>query len=176
MTRVAAVTQESCFLDQALQMVRPMASALRSPALAADVLSGTAGIVLGLLHLYDASGAPWLLELIDLGIQRLFQQACVAPHGVYWDQSPQLIRGLCGFSHGAAGIGWVLLAVGQYVHNAAFSWLAEQAFVYESAYYNATQQNWPDFRKGIYEPADYAQHYAAYRAPKTTPSSRLAAM
>src|SRR5262249_43435467 len=74
------------------------------------------------------------------------------------------IRGLCGFSHGAAGIGWVLLAVGQYLHNAAFSWLAEQAFAYESACYNSAQQNWPDFRKGIYEPADYARHYAAYRA------------
>jgi hypothetical protein len=164
MARVAAVTQDSSFLDQALHLVRPMASALHSPVLPADVLSGTAGIVLGLLHLHEASGAPWLLELIELGIQRLLQQACVSPHGVYWDRSPQLIRGLCGFSHGAAGIGWVLLAVGQYTHNAAFSWLAEQAFAYESAYYNAAQQNWPDFRKGIYEPADYAQHYAAYRA------------
>ena len=48
MARVAAVTQDSSFLDQALHLVRPMASALRSPALAADVLSGTAGIVLGL--------------------------------------------------------------------------------------------------------------------------------
>ena len=164
MARVAAVTQDASLLDQALHLVRPMASGLRSPALAADVLSGTAGIVLGLLHLYDASGAPWLMELIDLGIQRLLQQACVSPHGVYWDRSPQFIRGLCGFSHGAAGIGWVLLAVGQYMHNAAFSWLAEQAFAYESTYYNTAQQNWPDFRKGIYEPADYAQHYAAYRA------------
>ena len=164
MARVAVVTQESYFLDQALHLVRPMASALRSPVLAADVLSGTAGIVLGLLHLHAASGAPWLLDLLDLGLQRLLQQAWVSPHGVYWDRSPQFIRGLCGFSHGAAGIGWGLLAVGQYMHNAAFSWLAEQAFAYESTYYSAAQQNWPDFRKGIYEPADYARHYAAYRA------------
>jgi hypothetical protein len=164
LARAAAVTRVSCFRDQALHLVRPVASALRSPALAADVLSGTAGIVLGLLHLYDASGAPWLLELLDLGMQRLIEQTCVAPHGVYWDRSPQLIRGLCGLSHGAAGIGWVLLAVGQYFHNAACLWLAEQAFAYEAAHYNAVQQNWPDFRKGIYEPADYTQHYAAYRA------------
>src|SRR5262249_48870200 len=58
--------------------------------------------------------------------------------------------------------------LGQYFHNAAFFWLAEQAFAYESVCYSAPQQNWPDFRKGIYEPADYEQHYAAYVAKDRT--------
>src|ERR1043166_7289519 len=164
MAQIAGVTGEHRFIDRALHLVQPASSTLFSSTTAADVINGTAGMVLGLLHLYDASGAQWLLDIIDAGIQRLLQQACFGPQGVYWDRSPQIIRGLCGFSHGAAGIGWGFLALGQYFHNAAFFWLAEQAFAYESVCYNVPQQNWPDFRKGIYEPADYEQHHAAYVA------------
>ena len=164
MLRMAAVTQDDRFIASALRMVRPASDLLTPSTTVNDVLKGTAGTVLGLLHLYDASGETWLLDLIDRGIAGLLHHVHVDSKGVYWDRSPQTIRGLCGFSHGAAGIGFVFLELGHYFRNEAFYDLAEQAFLYESAYYDAQQQNWPDFRKGRYKPGDDRQHRDAYAA------------
>jgi hypothetical protein len=62
------------------------------------------------------------------------------------------MRPLCGFSHGAAGIGFVFLEVGHYFKNPAFYRIAEQAFAYEDQFFNASQRNWTDFRVKMYTP------------------------
>jgi lantibiotic modifying enzyme len=164
MRRMAAVTQDDRLIASALHMVRSTPDLSTASTAVNDVLKGTAGTVLGLLHLYDASGEPWLLDLIDRGIQGLLRHVHLGSQGVYWDPSPQTVRGLCGFSHGAAGIGFVFLELGHYFRNEAFCDLAEQAFLYESAYYDAQQQNWPDFRKGRLKPGDDRPYRDAYAA------------
>jgi hypothetical protein len=86
------------------------------------------------------------------------------PVGLYWDRSSQQISGLCGFSHGAAGIGFVFLELGRYFQNEVFYFIARQAFLYESYFFNQAKKhkNWPDLRKGIYTDEDSQEHQKAF--------------
>jgi lantibiotic modifying enzyme len=57
---------------------------------------------------------------------------------------------LLGFSHGTAGIGWVLLELYQATGEELFRHAADEAFRYERHWFSPSLQNWPDFR-GLYE-------------------------
>lgn len=162
MLKMAEATNENEYLEKALTITRWCLSFLESRNRVNDLLNGTSGTLLGLLHLHAATQKGWILDAINLFIKHLIDQAHSAPEGLYWDRSSQHIRGLCGFSHGAAGIGFVFLELGHYFQNDAFYWMAEQAFLYESHYYDESIKNWPDFRKGIYKPEDYEEHEKAY--------------
>jgi lantibiotic modifying enzyme len=129
-----------------------------------DLINGNSGTLLGLLHLHAASGEKWILESIDCFIRHLVDRANHGPAGLYWDRSPQLISGLFGFSHGAAGIGFVFLELGHYFQNEAFYTIARQAFLYEGYFFNQAKKhkNWPDLRRGIYSDDDYREHQKAF--------------
>jgi hypothetical protein len=162
MMRMFDVTKESRFLDKALIMARPCSPFLNDPDGVNDLINGTAGALLGLLHLHAATGEKWLREAIRVASQRLIDQAHQGPVGLYWDRSAQQIRGLCGFSHGAAGVGLVFLELSRYFREESFAWIAEQAFLYESHFYDPAKKNWPDLRKGIFTAEDYQQHEKAF--------------
>lgn len=150
------------YLDQALEIAKPCDSFLQSPAVVDDLIGGTSGTLLGLLHLHAATGEAWLLEKADLFLKHLIDRSHTGPEGLYWDFSSKNIRGLCGFSHGAAGIGFVFLEAGRYLRNETFYKIAEEAFRYERYFYSPENKNWPDFRKGIWKPEDYDEHKKAY--------------
>jgi hypothetical protein len=164
MLRLGDVTGNPDYVQKALAMARPCANSLNSPGTINDLLNGSAGTLLALLHLHAATGQKWLLEAIDLFVGHLLRQAHYGPVGLYWGHNWHQIRGLCGFSHGAAGVGFVFLELAHYFQNEAFLWPAEQAFLYESHFFDAGRKNWPDFRKGIYRPVDYDEHEQAFLA------------
>jgi hypothetical protein len=157
-----AYTREEKYLEQALATAGPCRN-FPGQGNIDDLINGSAGTLLGLLHLHAATGAEWLLETMGLYIRRLVERAHHGPAGLYWDRSHQLIGGLCGFSHGAAGIGFVFLELGHYFQNNAFYQAAEQAFLYERFRYQKSRlpQNWPDLRKGIYRDEDRQAHLKA---------------
>ena len=161
------VTRENNYLEQALEIAEPCERYLESSFVVDDLINGTSGTVLGLLHLHAVTGEGWLLEKADLFLQHLIDRSHQGPVGLYWDYSSKKIRGLCGFSHGAAGIGFVFLEAGRYLQNEAFYHIAEEAFRYERYFYNAENKNWPDFRRGIWSSKDYDEHKAAYQANNT---------
>lgn len=115
-----------------------------------DLINGSSGALLGLLHLHAATGDEGILKNIEKYTKHLIQRINITPHGFYWDRSGTNIRGLCGFSHGAAGIGYVFLELGRYFGNDSFYWIAENAFAYENHFYHEPFSNWPDFRRGFY--------------------------
>ena len=154
-------TGESHYLEKALATAQPCIGTLEGNGID-DLINGTAGTLLGLLHLHAASGETWILEAIDGFIKNLIHHAHPGPVGLYWDRSPQSISGLCGFSHGAAGIGFVFLELGRYFQNDSFLELAEQAFLYERHFFDKEKLNWPDLRKGIYSDEDYQEHKKAF--------------
>ena len=162
--RMSQVTGDRRYLDRALALARPVAEELAAPSQIDDLLNGTAGTLLGLLHLHAASAEEWILAAIDRCVAHLLRRAHPGPVGLYWDRDGQQIRGLCGFSHGAAGIGTVFLELAHYFQNEGYRWVAEQAFAYEAHFFNAEQNNWPDFRKGIYKEADFIAHQQAFEA------------
>jgi len=163
MLRMFDVTNEIQYLDKALRIAEPCLDFMTDSRLVANLLNGTSGTLLALLHLHAASGEEWLLEKIDRFVKYLVENTHFGPKGVYWDRNSQNISGLCGFSNGAAGIGFTLLELGRYFENDAFYWLAEQAFLYESCFYDRNLKNWPDLRKGIGKYEDYTYHENAFR-------------
>lgn len=160
--KMAEATGESRWAEKALEIARPCTSFLELPYLIGDLINGSSGTVLVLLHLHAATGETWILKAIDAFVKHLVDSAHQGPKGLYWDRSDKCISGLCGFSHGAAGIGWVFLELGHYFQNEAFYHIAQQAFLYESLFYDETMKNWQDLRKGIYNDEDEEAHRKAY--------------
>lgn len=127
-----------------------------------DFINGTSGALLGLLLLHQASDEAWILKPIEYYVNHLLQKAQLSAQGLYWDRTNRQIRGLCGFSHGAAGIGFVFGELARYFNNEAFYYIAEQAYLYESQHYNPDVGNWQDFRKGIYDDEVQIEHEIRY--------------
>lgn len=156
------------YLKNALELARPYYDTKPGTGVD-DLIGGTSGTLLGLMHLHAATARQfpedesWLLESIDSIAKGLIQSAHHGPRGLYWDLSDKQIDGLCGFSHGAAGLGFVFLEIGRYFQNDTYYKLAEQAFLYEQYYFKEEIQNWPDLRKGIYTDEDREEHLTAYR-------------
>ncbi|MGD2090682.1 MAG: lanthionine synthetase LanC family protein [Candidatus Aminicenantes bacterium] len=157
-------TREKDYLENAMAIARPCKDALEDFTGVDDLINGTSGSLLGLLHLHAVSREEWIPESIDCYIRHLVHRANHGPVGLYWDRSPQQISGLCGFSHGAAGIGFVFLELGRYFQNKAFYFITRQAFLYENYFFNQAKKhkNWPDLRKGIYSDDDYQEHQKAF--------------
>ncbi len=164
MLRMASVTGDTSYLEKASAIARPCSNFLDSPYFVDDLINGSSGILLVLLHLHAATAEKWLFETMDRFIKHLIENAHHGLMGLYWDRSIQSKSGLCGLSHGSAGIGLVFLELGRYFHNHAFYWLAEQAFLYESQFFDSTQKNWQDLRQGIYTDEDYEKHEKAFLA------------
>lgn len=157
-------TREKNYLENAIALARPCKDTLEGFSKVDDLINGTSGTILGLIHLHAATGEKWILESIDCFIRHLVDRSNHGPVGLYWDRSPQQISGLCGFSHGAAGIGFVFLELGRYFQNKALYFITRQAFLYESYFFNQAKKhkNWPDLRKGIYSDDDYQKHQKAF--------------
>ena len=114
-----------------------------------DLLAGQAGAILGLLwlrrHLGDGSLLEWAIRLGEALIvtgkrDRAGSLSWRGRHG-------RGRRALTGYSHGAAGAGVALLELGAVVRDEAFKEAGLAAFAYERRWYNAAQENWPDFRR-----------------------------
>ena len=110
-----------------------------------DVMSGAAGLILGLLALHQVTGESSLLEQASRCGHRLVavsdEETCawVTRH----DKRP-----MTGFSHGASGISYSLLRLYQctgdlIVHRAALGGLA-----YERRVFDRALPGWPDVRPG----------------------------
>lgn len=160
--KMAEATGESSWTEKALEIARPCIDFVESPSGIDDLINGRSGTAMGLLHLYAATREKWVLDAVEAYVKRLIQNAHHGPKGLYWDRSSKNISGLCGFSHGAAGIGWVFMELGRCFNNHSFYHMAQQAFLYESHYYDTKRKNWPDLRKGIYNDDDEQKHRKAY--------------
>jgi lantibiotic modifying enzyme len=119
-----------------------------------DVLSGYAGAIPVLLLAAERDGQPGLRDLaVRLG-DRLLGDARRGEFGWSWNTmavpEAQRQQDLLGFSHGTAGIGWVLAELYRATGEPRFKEGTDQAFLYEQHWYSAEQGNWPDFR-GLYE-------------------------
>lgn len=111
-----------------------------------DMLIGISGILIVLTLLYHFTKSNSLYHDITVLVTNLLKKSLVAELGIKWGSNQLSVDSLCGFSHGNSGIGFSLLQLGKYFNNQEFIWLAEQAFLYESLYYNPEKNNWMDLR------------------------------
>ena len=157
--RVARLIACDEFLDDARRLVADLP--VDDTTLPLDIIDGAAGAAPALLVL-----GPWLaMPSLSMDARRLGERllATAAPHGATdgvapdapdasgwsWadpgagDDAPHLT----GFAHGAAGIGWSLLALHRATHDVRFLEGAERAFRYENSLFRVRYANWPDLRE-----------------------------
>lgn len=162
--RIGRLLERSEHVDAALRLVEDLP--VDEPDAPFDIIDGAAGAAPALLRL--ASWCPGAdLDRIALRLgERLLDGATRHSAGDGWSWRDPVLEAddaphLTGFSHGAAGIGWCLLAMHRATGEARWLAGAERAFSYENRWYRSAEENWPDFR-GASAPDDPAPYGAAW--------------
>lgn len=141
-------TGQTYYLQKALQLEQQYRPGYNNRVTQYDLLSGQAGILLAVLHLYACTKEPSLLRSIEEIINKLITGAHPGRTGLKWDTNKHGYDSLTGFSHGASGIAFSLLQTAHFFHAPGLQYLATQAFEYESNYYDPHTGNYMDLRVG----------------------------
>jgi hypothetical protein len=149
--RAYDVAHDAGGLERALRLAEGYESYVTT-AKVNDLLGGVAGAIVGFLHLHQHTGERFCIEAVHKLVTKLVSTGRWTPEGLCWDVRPENVRGLCGMSHGAAGIAFALLEADAYLGEPVYRELALQALRYEAAYFDSNRSAWPDFRKLWPEP------------------------
>ncbi len=110
-----------------------------------DVMSGSAGLALGLLAL--RAPGPVAAQALAACAEHLL--ACEAPTGGWLASLPEPIdRPLGGLSHGASGIALALARLSHALNHPAALAAARRGFAYEDRLFRAHPGDWADLRVG----------------------------
>ncbi|MGH6613611.1 lanthionine synthetase LanC family protein [Sphingomonas sp.] len=108
-----------------------------------DLMAGLSGGIAGALilarRLADDRLLAWASQLGDA----LIAEAHRSPSGWHWPTPKELI-GLCGLSHGAAGIAWAFAELARATGEQRFAQAAANAVIHEQHWFDADAGNWPD--------------------------------
>jgi lantibiotic biosynthesis protein len=122
-----------------------------------DVIDGCAGAIPAIAKLNRRYADPVLEDLLRKMGDYLLQTAQAERAGISWKtMSEGAAANLTGYAHGAAGIAAGLLELWHHTRDERYQKAALAGFAYEDACYDATQQNWPDFREYDSGPTDDA--------------------
>lgn len=145
------LVRSSQFLEEPilLEDAQRLASLITATTIAADdkfdIISGTAGTILGLLAFYHATAHSPALELAKTCGYHLLNYRVVSDTGYHtWATVGGKL--LTGISHGAAGIAYALLRLYAVVGDSSFLQAALEAIAYERSVFSPQAQNWLDFR------------------------------
>lgn len=148
-TQLYKSTGNGAYLEKALELERSYSTGFRERVTQCDLLSGQAGILLAVSHLYAYTKEMSLLNTIDDVVNRLVSGAHIARSGLKWDTFKHSYDSLTGFSHGASGIAFALSQAGHYFGAGGLQYLAGQAFQYEANYFDTHTGNYMDLRIGV---------------------------
>jgi type 2 lantibiotic biosynthesis protein LanM len=117
-----------------------------------DVVSGSAGAILGLLRLYRDTQSDDVLRRAERCGEHLLGQRRLGPEGQRtWVGQGSGPRGLNGMSHGAAGFAFALAslaqATGRQELRQGLAQAAAECIAFENSNYDAERHNWPDLRE-----------------------------
>jgi lantibiotic biosynthesis protein len=136
-----------------------------------DLMSGCSGAVVGLLALSRLIAEPWLIDTAARLGDELIGRADATAAGWSWAApGERSMHNLCGYVHGAAGIGHALAELFEATGESRFREAAERAFDYERWWLDTRTGAWPDLRgvgrrAGRDIPAPAASHSWCNGAP-----------
>ena len=115
---------------------------------ASDVMSGCAGAVTGLVAISALIDEPWILDSAVVLGEELTSRAEITGRRMVMGgaRADTRIYNLCGYSHGAAGIGHAFLELFGVTGDARFREAGERAFDYERSWFDPRSGTWPDLR------------------------------
>ena len=134
---------------QAIAVLEPLGGAADDDVVV-DLVSGGTGSIAPLLALAVRLDRPALCDLAMRLGRRTVAAAIRSDDGWSWPVSVgaiEAVRPLTGLAHGAAGIGWSLLELGNATGVEEMIQAAHQAFRYENRWFRPAEDNWPDFRE-----------------------------
>jgi type 2 lantibiotic biosynthesis protein LanM len=112
-----------------------------------DVMSGSAGAILGLLRLYRDAGSRDVLErAVKCGEHLLGQGRAGVEGRRSWVGQGFGPRALNGMSHGAAGFAYALASLSAATGREEFARAAAECIAFENSSYDPGRSNWPDLR------------------------------
>ena len=107
-----------------------------------DIVSGSAGIGLGLLHAHRATGDAALLATAKRAGTRLIERGQRAEGGLMWLVTPTYPRNMPNFSHGTAGVAYFLARLHEETRDPAFLSAALDGARYLEAIATRTGDAW----------------------------------
>ena len=144
--KISAFLCDPLFLDDALKLSRMLSPLMITREKSYDIISGSAGCILALLSLHNATGDSEILEKAVVCGDNLVLNWVDNPDGSCGWITMQG-RMLTGFSHGQAGIAYALLKLYEATQNNIYRDAAESAILYENSLFSADYHNWPDLRE-----------------------------
>jgi lantibiotic modifying enzyme len=129
-----------------LALATSQAAGQLGEAAAHDLISGTAGIVIGLLQAHRLTGNPDLHHAALAAARDLAASSSPEPWGRSWE-SNQGGPNLTGLAHGASGPALALQEAGLAADDPQLTGAATEAMRYERTWYSAAHRNWPDLRR-----------------------------
>jgi len=149
---VYTLVKVSQFLDEPelLDIASLAASLITQESIASDrsfdTISGSAGAILGLLSLYQASSESTVLNQAEaLGCHLLSNRKNSDSGFRAWATLEGKL--VTGFSHGVAGIAYALLRLYKTTQDPNFLEAAEEAIAYERSLFYPSAGNWQDVRE-----------------------------
>jgi lantibiotic modifying enzyme len=135
-------------LQQAASALAEAAAAqiMFAPPAAYDLIAGAAGMLVGLLALYQRTAISSLLAAVHTLGDSLLASAHKDWWGASWTSSPG-VPALCGLAHGNAGVGWALAELAWIAGERRYLDVAYEAFRYERSWYAPDRCAWPDLRQ-----------------------------
>ena len=118
-----------------------------------DLIAGSASAIPTLLHLYRDFGDDAFMQSAIRHGDHLMDAALPMATGIAWRmQHDGSVPPLCGYAHGASGMGLALLELFAITHDPRYREAAIAAFDYEESCFDPTEDNYPDFRRTEGEP------------------------
>ena len=151
-TELYKINKNATYINFALQL----AFECKQSESISDILYGTSGSILTLLHLHNETDDVRVLQILNEKIDLLLNAAIFPKTGICWDRAGVSIHPLCGFAHGNSGVAFVFIELYRYFKNDFFLFVAEMAYKYEDQYFQKNKNalyannNWPDLRKDIF--------------------------
>ncbi|MDZ8082016.1 MAG: type 2 lanthipeptide synthetase LanM family protein [Nostoc sp. DcaGUA01] len=145
LVKVSQFLKDETLLPDAQALAEWMTPELIAGDKKLDIISGSAGAILGLLSLHRVTGNATVLEKAIACGEHLLK------HRISYENAPKAWqtvseKPLTGFSHGAAGIAYALLQLYSVTQNQAYYEAAMEGIEYERSVFSETHANWPDFR------------------------------
>jgi len=150
--RLYELSRKKKYLEAAASLAKTNQENMINRTVKADFLSGYSGSLFVITLLYHHVQSETILAMIQQMVDRLTREARISESGLKWDydRSKSSYDSLAGFSHGASGIAYAMMQVGNYFKHEGLIYLAEQALQYEMQYFNQESENWLDLRLGSY--------------------------
>jgi lantibiotic modifying enzyme len=124
-----------------------------------DVLTGSAGVIPVMLGLASVSGEG--LDTAHRCARHLLRHGQRTGQGLSWppERQDEAVANLTGFAHGAAGIGWALIALGTLTCREDYVEAGKLAYAYEASHFDHNRQEWHDLRASILKMTKGRPHF-----------------